>query len=127
MTSEDASKIRDVDWVYEEFGQRIRIFRIQAGLRQQELAGMVGLSRASITNIESGRQRFPFHLVYQLAQALRVSPNELVVTANQLPSIPEDVLKDVKKPEYQEWVRRIVAKGSQRSSDKEEPVANTSA
>ncbi|GAA4439696.1 helix-turn-helix domain-containing protein [Phytohabitans houttuyneae] len=37
-------------------GQRVRALRIAHGMTQQQLADRVGLSRASITNVEGGRQ-----------------------------------------------------------------------
>jgi len=39
-----------------EIGRRIRDARVGAGLTQDELAGAVGLTRASIANVEAGRQ-----------------------------------------------------------------------
>lgn len=39
-----------------EIGQRVRALRTDRGFTQRQLAASVGLSRASITNIEAGRQ-----------------------------------------------------------------------
>jgi transcriptional regulator with XRE-family HTH domain len=40
----------------------------------------VGLSRASIANIETGRQRIPLHHLYTLARALKVDVYALLPT-----------------------------------------------
>lgn len=63
--------------LYEFIGRRIRHFREEADLKQGELAARVQLSRASITNIELGRQRLSIHQAYQLAEALNVDASEI--------------------------------------------------
>jgi transcriptional regulator with XRE-family HTH domain len=70
--------------LYTEFGRILREARTEAKLTQVGLAERVGLSRTSITNIERGNQHVGLHLLYQLANALGVSPTDL------LPK-PEDV------------------------------------
>ncbi|MBL8658019.1 MAG: helix-turn-helix transcriptional regulator [Altererythrobacter sp.] len=58
--------------IYKIFGQRVVAERNSLGLSQDALAQRVGLSRASIANIEAGRQRVLLHQVIALAQALEV-------------------------------------------------------
>lgn len=95
--------------VYPEFGALLRQARESAGLTQAQLAGRVSLTRTSITNIESGAQRVPLHLLYDLAGALRVD------AASLLPSLPENddvvpvnLLRGL-KGEERRWVKSIVA------------------
>src|SRR6266540_2423008 len=63
---------------YEDVGRRLRRARLAAGLTQQELAVAVDLSRASIANMEAGRQPFPVYTLVLLARALKVPIVELL-------------------------------------------------
>ena len=56
--------------IYEEFGQRVATRRKELKLTQAKLAAKVGLSRASLANIECGRQSVLLHHVYRFASAL---------------------------------------------------------
>ena len=56
--------------LYREIGRRIRRLRKAAGQTQEQLATQVGVSRASIANIEAGRQNFLLHNIYAIAEAL---------------------------------------------------------
>ncbi|MDE0302691.1 MAG: helix-turn-helix transcriptional regulator [Gammaproteobacteria bacterium] len=67
----------------EILGERIKSQRRSLGLTQVELAGRVGISRASIANIETGLQRTSSFLLVQLAEVLNIVPTEL------LPSLSE--------------------------------------
>jgi transcriptional regulator with XRE-family HTH domain len=64
--------------LYEEFGRRLRQAREDAGLTQGQLAEAVGLSRTSITNIESGTQPVALHMLFALSRALDKDPHELL-------------------------------------------------
>lgn len=58
------------DTYYAEYGSRVREARKAVGITQDELARVLGLTRASVANIEAGRQK-------QLA-------DQVITTANQL-------------------------------------------
>jgi transcriptional regulator with XRE-family HTH domain len=58
------------DPIYKAFGSAIATRRRALGLTQAQLASKVKVSRASIANIESGRQNILLHHVYALAAAL---------------------------------------------------------
>ena len=58
------------DSVYKAFGRAVATRRKALDFTQATLAGKVGMSRASIANIESGRQNVLLHQVYALAAAL---------------------------------------------------------
>ena len=72
--------------IYREVGQRIRRFRKSAGRTQQQLAVEIGVSRASIANIEAGRQNFLLHHIYGIATAL-----DLESPVSLLPGPHEDI------------------------------------
>lgn len=67
-------------------GDLVRQHREKQGLSQAALSKRVGLSRASVANIEKGRQRIPLHHLYRLAQALGVNAHTLLPDLNSFPS-----------------------------------------
>jgi DNA-binding XRE family transcriptional regulator len=83
--------IRGVEPIYLEFGRRFKAARIAAGFNQEFVASFVGLSRTSITNIESGRQRFPLHVAYQLADSIGQNLKDLLPAAAEV-AVPAGVM-----------------------------------
>lgn len=72
------------DPIYRRLGEIVAERRQRAGLRQQDLADRVRLSRTSIVNIEKGRQRVAVHHLYAIAAALAVTPADLLPPANDV-------------------------------------------
>ena len=68
----------DQPFLYRQIGSRIRSRRKQLGLTQETLAGQLGLSRASLANIETGRQSVLVHRLYPIAQILELSVADLL-------------------------------------------------
>jgi len=64
--------------VYRQFGAKLESMRTALGLTQEELSKRVGLTRVSITNIETGRQRVLLHDIEKFANAFGVSPKHLL-------------------------------------------------
>jgi transcriptional regulator with XRE-family HTH domain len=62
----------------QRMGAKIRAARKEARLVQAQLAQMVGLSRASITNIEAGSQAPPPYRLALIADVLKVSLADLL-------------------------------------------------
>jgi transcriptional regulator with XRE-family HTH domain len=60
------------------FGVRVEHIRTALGWTQDELAKKVGLTRTSITNIESGRQRILLHDVEKFAEVFGTTPKGLL-------------------------------------------------
>ena len=63
---------------YRALGEALRRSRDAQGLTQETVAKRVGLSRASIANIERGAQQVALHQYLALAAALERNPDELL-------------------------------------------------
>lgn len=66
----------DTAQFYSLIGKRVFDAREAMGFTQKKLGDKVGLSRASIANIEAGRQRILLHQAIDLAEALQISAAE---------------------------------------------------
>lgn len=98
----------EIQGFYEGFGALVRVSRAAAGLTQDELGARVGLTRSSVANVESGRQRPPLHVLVSVAQALGVNPCDLLPgraapTTGQVPDMPGEV------QEARDFVRAILS------------------
>lgn len=58
--------------IYKLVGKRISERRREIGLIQEELAQRVGLSRASVANIERGEQKIQLHTLVDFSNALEL-------------------------------------------------------
>jgi len=56
--------------IYRDFGRKVAVLRNEAGMTQADLARRIGVSRASLANIERGEQRVYLHQVLSLLDAL---------------------------------------------------------
>ena len=77
--------------LYKEIGSNIREFRKKRGFTQQALANRMGVTRTSITNLESGKQRPPVHFIYALCNELSISIH------NIFPETPEYTVTGAEK------------------------------
>ena len=70
----------DFDDLYRELGRKIRQARERQNQKfsQGALARRLGISRASMVNIEAGRQRAPLHLLWQIAESLETDLTLLI-------------------------------------------------
>ena len=85
--------------LYQHVGAEIRRLRLLNDLKQDQLAFRVGMSRASIANLEAGKQAIPLHHLVALARTLDTGIDALLPPGNskrgQLPiasTAPESVL-----------------------------------
>jgi putative transcriptional regulator len=60
-----------------EFKNRIREVRKQRGLRQIDLARIVGVFQSEISEIERGKRKPSIYLAKKIAKALKVSLDDL--------------------------------------------------
>lgn len=72
--------------VYQALGANIAARREALSLTQAEVAQKIGLSRASLANIEAGRQTVALHYVYALTEALGLELAELLPAPRTLSS-----------------------------------------
>lgn len=82
---------------YEEIGERIRNFRLKAGINQEVFSELVNMTRASVVNIEKGRQRPSLYLLIRIAGILKVDYIDLIpyeLNIKRLP-IEENKYKEV--------------------------------
>src|ERR1700683_648546 len=75
--------------IYKTIGGIIRQRRRRLELAQTKLAARLGISRATLANIETGRQRVLVHHVYAFAEALDIKPSDLLPQVNKTGSTSE--------------------------------------
>jgi transcriptional regulator with XRE-family HTH domain len=99
--------------VYQHIGAVIRRGRrkFKPRLTQEALAQRVGISRASLANIETGRQSVLVHQLYALATALDLAPADFLLPANDAGARAEweQVLPDDLKPLQKNQIARLLA------------------
>ena len=95
--------------LYRRFGELVRSYRHRLSLSQVELGTAIGLTRASIANIEKGRQRIPLHHLFRLAAALKVEA-ALLLPRRLSPAGAEPEIKSAMKltQREQDQIARVV-------------------
>jgi transcriptional regulator with XRE-family HTH domain len=113
--------------IYRHIGAVIRRGRrrFKPRLTQEKLAQRVGISRASLANIETGRQSVLVHQLYALAAALDLTPSDFLLPANDLGMRAEwgPVLPDDLKPVQKIQIARLLA-DTQADASREEGGSN---
>ena len=62
----------------EQIGYNITVKRAEAGFTQQQVADMLKMSRASIVNIEAGRQALSVQRLYEICAAIGAKIPEIL-------------------------------------------------
>jgi transcriptional regulator with XRE-family HTH domain len=78
---------------YRWVGETIASIRKQKNLTQAELAKLLDLSRASVANIEKGRQCPPLFTIWSIAEILGVEAQELLPLKNEHLPTKEEILE----------------------------------
>lgn len=82
----------DSRWLYREVGARIKSRRRHLRWTQERLAQRLGLSRASLANIEIGRQKVLLHRLYHIAATLDVAIVDLLpLPRSRMESADDDI------------------------------------
>ena len=70
--------------LYKHLGATIKNRRQELGLTQEQLASHLGISRASIANMEIGRQQILIHHLYRLAEKLDTKITTLLPESDEI-------------------------------------------
>lgn len=76
-------------------------------MKQEELAARVGISRASLANIERGRQSVLVHHLYAIAKALSLAPADLLPSVDEAEAAEALPMPSGLKPEQVKAISRI--------------------
>lgn len=102
----------DMD-LYRRLGRAVAKRRDDLSMTQAEVAAKLGLSRASLANLESGRQRIMVHQLFALVHALKLKSILELVPETWTPSepLPEIKVTDgtILSPQQQSSVESLLA------------------
>ena len=116
------------DDLYSEVGRNIRRYREGARRTQEQVAAEIGVSRASLANIEVGRQKVRLHHLYAIAAALDLdSPAVLLPPAVSTPHddelselpLPKEGLTDKQRLEVLRLLSDVLGGGNPDSTGNE--------
>ncbi len=66
------------------YGERIALLRDNKQLTQQELANIVGITRAALSHYENNRRKPDYQVIRNIADYFQVSVDYLIGRTNQL-------------------------------------------
>jgi len=72
---------------YTLIGGKIKSARNKANLNQSELAEEAGISRLTLANIESGKQKPSIHIIWDIGESLGLNPQNLIPDLNEIRDI----------------------------------------
>lgn len=96
--------------LYQQLGNTIRGLRQKHGIKQEDLASQVGLSRASIVNIEKGRHRPQLHILYELATVFQCDVCDLLPLVGASETGISDSVKSQLRPGERGAVAQLLTK-----------------
>lgn len=115
--------MNNMDALYQAVGRKVREARNRTSgkFSQDKLAKRLGVSRASIVNIEAGRQHAPLHLLWQIADVLGTDlvlliPRRDELAIDDLPiQLDEKMLRQIERiadgnPDVQKRVAGFISK-----------------
>lgn len=79
--------------VLKSFGDNALILRKKADLNQEEVASVLGVSRITIVNIETGRSNTTVEKILMLCALYKCTPNELLPDVPQMGDLKPITLK----------------------------------
>lgn len=98
--------------LYRRLGRAVAERRGELGLTQSDVAERLGLSRASLANLESGRQRIMVHQLFALVNALKLKSILDLVPKTWVPPEPLPEFKisgSALNPQQQSAVESLLA------------------
>jgi transcriptional regulator with XRE-family HTH domain len=97
--------------VYTTIGAIIRGQRRKLEWPQHKLAARLGISRATLANIETGRQRILVHQLYSFAEALQLKPSDLIPPTSEgrpTTDVAELLIQGDVNPKQREQINRLI-------------------
>ncbi len=90
------------------FGLAVRDARKRLGIHQEELAKLIGVSRVTVTYIETGRYAVRFENALMLAHILQLDMNDFKITdVKILKRLANEAAKRVKIKELRKEIERV--------------------
>jgi len=96
---------------YLDVGSRIKRSRENKCLTQEALATLIDLSRATLANIESGRQKILLDKFVAISKALNVSIQDLLPSAHEnitAEQINTKLSKNISDKELRNWIAQTI-------------------
>jgi transcriptional regulator with XRE-family HTH domain len=87
--------------LYQIIGKGVRELRDLKGLTQADLSAKTNINRATISNIESGKQQVSLHYLYLIAKALEVEAKEFLPSVSEIHILPNESL-DILNEKFEE-------------------------
>ena len=79
-------------------GNKIKYFRKQKGLTQEQLAEKIGIETNTLSNVETGKSFMSFKVFQKLPEILEVQPYEIFIYDENLTvEYKEQLVKKIKK------------------------------
>ena len=95
-----------------EIGGRIRLYRKQSGLTQEQLASKINVTKSRVSNWEQGINRPDADILADICRALYVSPSDLLdghLSTDELTDHERKVIRAYRsKPEIQQAVNILL-------------------
>lgn len=83
----------NIDHLYKIVGSKLQQTREEKKLTQQQFADQVGVTRTSISNIETGKQRSPLSLLYLICKNLQIELKNILPSIEELNDIENHDIK----------------------------------
>ena len=78
--------------LFKPLGNRIKRYRKLRGLKQTDLARLVGIQALQIHHYENGNCELPLSKVFKISQVLEIPCAELLPEQLEVSSLPDDIL-----------------------------------
>lgn len=92
-------KVMEPLHIYREVGRNIKRYRKGVHRTQQQVAAAIGMSRASLANIEAGRQQVLVHHLFAIADALDLDSPIVLMLSPSTSAPQEEFLSDLPLPD----------------------------
>jgi transcriptional regulator with XRE-family HTH domain len=100
----------DREGFYRHFGRAVRRARLDQNLTQADLGRPLDLSRASVANIEAGRQHCALHAAVVLADTLDVPLTTLLPDPGEAPLVMADLQPDTDR--YRDDIALVLSRAA---------------